>query len=434
MSKKMWGGRFKKEVDEDFFSFQKSIQYDYKLAAYDILHSLVHINALQSAHLITAAEKKKLHSALMGIAKQIRQGKFKPDLDAEDIHTQIQNKVQDKLGSIALKLHTLRSRNDQVVFDEKHYCGVEAGGIAALLDSVILTLKSLGARHKGVYIPGYTHTQRAQKVGFADYLSALACMFEADKKKLITFADKLVVYIGSGAFKGTSLAKEYARAITGEIKRLSALQIKVADEPIANVSDRDFIIEFLSIISIIQMHLSRLAEDFILYSTREFDYFDLPEEFCTGSSLMPHKKNPDFLELVRGYTGRIYGNLVSLLTTMKGLPLTYNRDMQLDKEPLFSSVEIIRDELRILARFIKGIKLNKAAIDKALEDDCLYAVDLAEYLVREKKAAFKDAHDIVGKLIRYCEDNDCRAKDVPAGTLKKLSPYLDKRAIGKILE
>jgi argininosuccinate lyase len=181
------------------------------------------------------------------------------------------------------------------------------------------------------------------------------------------------------------------------------------------------------------MHLSRLAEDFILYSTKEFDYLDLPEEFCTGSSLMPHKKNPDFLELVRGYTGRIYGNLVSVLTTMKGLPLTYNRDMQLDKEPLFSSVEIVRDELMILAKFIAKVKLNKASIDKALEDETLYAVDLAEYLVKVKKIAFGDAHDIVGKLIRYSEDNYCRIKDIPSGTLKKISPSLDKQAIEKIL-
>ena len=434
MSKKLWGGRFKKKTDQEFFEFQKSIQYDFKLAAYDILHSLVHINALKNAGLLTAAEKNKLHSALVGIAAEIKNGKFKPDPRAEDIHTQIQNRVQAKLGDLALKLHTLRSRNDQVVFDEKHYCGVEAQKLACLLGAVISELESLGHNYKDVYIAGYTHTQRAQKIKFCDYLGGLIHMFASDKKKLGAYADGLVAYVGSGAFKGTSLAKDYQSAITAEINKLTPVTIKVADSPVANVSDRDFIVEFLSIISIIQMHLSRLAEDFILYSTKEFNYLDLPEEFCTGSSLMPHKKNPDFLELVRGYTGRIYGNLISVLTTMKGLPLTYNRDMQLDKEPLFSSVEILGDELRILAKFIAGIKLNRAAIDRVLEDESLYAVDLAEYLVREKKVAFSDAHDIVGKLIRYSEDNDCSIKDISITALKKLSTHLDKKAIRRIFK
>ena len=180
-----------------------------------------------------------------------------------------------------------------------------------------------------------------------------------------------------------------------------------------------------------QMHLSRLAEDLILYSTKEFNYFELPEEFCTGSSLMPHKKNPDFLELVRGNAGRIYGNLISLLTTMKGLPLAYNRDMQLDKEPLFSSVDIIKDELNIFAKFIKGIKINKDAIEDALDDESLYATDLAEYLVR-KKVPFREAHDVVGRLIRYCEDNYCRIKELESSTLKSFSPYLTKEAIARI--
>ena len=213
---------------------------------------------------------------------------------------------------------------------------------------------------------------------------------------------------------------------------MSARYISLVKNAPDNVSDRDFIIEFLSVLSILQMHLSRFAEDMILFSTKEFNFVDLPEEFCTGSSLMPHKKNPDFLELVRGYTGRIYGNLMALLTTMKGLPLTYNRDMQLDKEPLFSSVEIIKDELKILAKFIKGIKLNQEVIKNALEDESLYTVELAEYLVKEKNVPFAQAHEIVGRLIRYSEDNKRGIKEMEEKSLKEVSKYLDKKTIKKI--
>ncbi len=333
-------------------------------------------------------------------------------------------------AKLALKLHSLRSRNDQVVFDEKYYCHVEAGAVAALLSNLSDSLISLSAAYKNTYIPGYTHTQRAQKVSLKDYLGAYISMFSRDEKRVADFKKKLVIYIGSGAFRGTSLTKHYAKAI----KQFSGVfkNVDLAENFVDNVSDRDFIIEFLSALSITQMHLSRLAEDFILYSTKEFDYFDLPEEFCTGSSLMPHKKNPDFLELMRGNTGKIYGNLISLLTTMKGLPLAYNRDMQLDKEPLFSSVDIIKDELKIAAKFFKGVKLNEEAVERALEDEALYATDLAEYLVR-KKVSFGESHAIIGKLIRCAEDNGCRIKDMDSGLLRKFSPYLTREAVARVL-
>lgn len=432
MAKKLWGGRFKKETDKDFFKFQKSIQYDYKLALYDIHHSFIHISALKKAGILTEEERQKLHSALTGISKEIKENKFKPNLKSEDIHTEIQTRVEKKIGSLSYKLHTLRSRNDQIAFDEKNYCGFEGCNIADCLLEVISALKYLGAKYKGLHMPGYTHTQRAQKIAFADYLAAFESMFARDKGRLDAFTDKLVIYIGSGAFKGTSLSKEYDAAAKEYLKKMDSQYIALVKNAPDNVSDRDFIIELLSALSILQMHLSRFSEDMILFSTKEFNFVDLPEEFCTGSSLMPHKKNPDFLELVRGYTGRIYGNLMALLTTMKGLPLTYNRDMQLDKEPLFSSVEIIKDELKILAKFIKGIKLNQEVIKKALEDESLYTVDLAEYLVKEKKVPFAQAHEIVGRLIRYSEDNKCKIKEIAEKSLKKISECLDKKTIKKI--
>ncbi len=435
MAKKLWGGRFKKEIDRDFFEFQKSIHYDYNLAKYDLYHSWIHVTALKNSGILTNDEAKKLHAALEGVLKEIKENKFKPNLNSEDIHTEIQNKIEKKTGSLAGKLHTLRSRNDQIAFDEKFYCKQEAEKINQYLSEVQASLKSLSIQHKGLNIPGYTHTQRAQAVKFSDYLGAHIVMFKNDQKRLKNFSDNLIIQLGSGAFKGTSLTKEYDKAIKVFLQQKIAPdfcgKLAVVDNALVNVSDRDFIIEFLSALSIIQMHLSRLAEDFILYSAKEFNYFDLPEEFCTGSSLMPHKKNPDFLELVRGYTGRIYGNLVSLLTMMKGLPLTYNRDMQLDKEPLFSSVDIVKAELKILAKFIKGVKLNKDVIKKALQDESLYATDLAEYLVM-KKVTFSQAHEIVGKLIRYSEDNRCKIKQMEEGLLKKFCPYLSKEAINKI--
>ncbi|MDD5155423.1 MAG: argininosuccinate lyase [Candidatus Omnitrophica bacterium] len=405
MAKKLWGGRFKKKIDKEFFEFQKSIQYDYKLAKYDIYHSMIHIIALKKAHIISANESERLYSALKGILEKIKNGTFKPSLYSEDIHTEIQNGVEKKIGSLALKLHTLRSRNDQIAFDERFYCKVEARNIENFLSAVISSLESLGNHYKKYSIIGYTHTQRAQRIYFKHYLQTFQFMLTRDKEKLSNFERSLVIYIGAGALKGTSLNRNYYnKAINDFLKFHPVLskEVKFSENPLDNVSDRDFIIELLTILSTLQMHLSRLAEDFILYSTKEFNFFSLPEEFCTGSSLMPHKKNPDFLELIRGYTGRVYGNLIALLTTMKGLPLTYNRDMQLDKEPLFSSVDIIKEELKILPKFIKKIRLNEDTIEKSLQEGNLYATEIAEQYVR-KGTPFKKAHDIVGKAIRQSE-------------------------------
>ncbi len=394
MAKKLWGGRFKKKIDQDFFEFQKSIQYDHKLAKYDIVHSLLHVAALADAKLISNSEKQSLLSALKKIREQIKNNKFKFNPDSEDIHTDIHNKVENMAGKLALKLHTLRSRNDQVAFDEKSYCYAKSGDMIDLIGAITNSFQYLKNKYKNNTIVGYTHTQRAQKIFFRDYVNAYMGMFNKDKERLIKFHQGLKISIGAGALAG-SLVK-YNKAIKQFPEGNKFYQ---SVNTVYDVSERDFVIEFISHLSILQMHLSRLAEDFILYSTKEFNFIDLPEEFCTGSSMMPHKKNPDFLELVRGYTGRIYGNLMSILTTMKGLPLAYNRDMQLDKEPLFSSVETIEGELKIMAKFIKGIKLNEAVIKEVLKDEELSAVERAEKLVI-KGISFKKAHDIIGRGVR----------------------------------
>ncbi len=433
MAKKLWGGRFKKKIDEDFFQFQKSIHYDYKLVEYDIYHSIIHVNALREANIITATDSKRLINALGEIFQEVKDFKFKFSPNSEDIHTEIQNRVAKKVGKLAQKLHTLRSRNDQVAFDEKWYCYKEGVYILGLINSVLAALNHFGIRYRNSFIPGYTHTQRAQVVSFLNYTDAFFCMFERDFQRFDAFLKKSSIYVGSGALAGSAIPKsayteaikQFIAATKGELGHSKSETVK---NSLDNVASRDFVIEFLSILSIIQMHLSRMAEDFILYSTKEFSFFDLPEEFCTGSSLMPHKKNPDFLELARGSTGKVYGNLIAVLTTMKGLPLTYNRDMQLDKEPLFSSVEIVKEELKIMTKLIDNMRLKEENIQKALEDEELYATELAEYLVT-KGVAFGDAHKIIGKLIRYSEDKNIKIKEMPDKELKSFHRKLSHKAV-----
>lgn len=431
MAKKLWGGRFKKEMDKDFEQFSKSIHYDYKLAEYDIYHSIIHVGALAKAGILSKDEEAKLISALRRILSEVEQGTFKPDLKCEDIHSDIQNRVVKKVGKLSFKLHTLRSRNDQIVFDEKLYCLSETEVIIKLLENLFAALIDKAGEYKNSFFIGYTHTRRAQVIYFSDYILAYSYMFKRDYRRLSDFMKNLDVSIGAAALTGSSLKAEYYQ--NGNIPGVMKKHLKTLDSALDAVSSRDFLAEFLSVLSIIQMNLSRFAEDGILYSTKEFDFFDLPEEFCTGSSLMPHKKNPDFLELVRGYSGIIYGNLIAVLTTMKGLPLAYNRDMQLNKEPLFSSVDILKNELKIMAKFVKGITLKKSNIAAALEDESLYATEIAEFLVIEGGVSFSSAHELTGKLIRYCEDKNQKIGFLPDEELKKFHPALTKEILKKIM-
>jgi len=431
-NKKLWGGRFKKEIDRDFFEFQKSIQYDYSLAEYDIYHSIIHVQALSLAGILNKQEEEKILTALRQILAEVKRGTFIPDSDCEDIHSDIQNRVKEKVGDVALKLHTMRSRNDQVVFDEKMYILNQYIELSRLLSSLLDAISDKAQAHKNCYFIGYTHTRRAQVVYFSDYILAYGHMFMRDYERLMHFEDGLKISTGSGAVAGSPLDfRYYQKAIS-----LSGVVKKHTDEmisPMDHVASRDFIVEFLSILAIIQMHLSRLAEDLILYSTTEYDFIDLPEEFCTGSSLMPHKKNPDFLELVRGYTGRVYGNLVALLTTMKGLPMSYNRDMQLDKEPLFSSIDTVKTELSILAKFISGIALKDENIKAALKDECLYATEIVQYLVFKKHVPFKAAHDIVGSLVRHSEEKKVKILKMSDKTLFSFHKGLNRKILSRIM-
>lgn len=432
MAKKLWGGRFSKKTDPLVEEFTKSIQYDQKLAYYDIIGSRLHIAILKDVGYLTQEEWSKLLEGLNAIETKVKAG-----TKYEDIHTYIQNELQKKVGDLALKLHTARSRNDQVVFSTKLYCKGELEGLK--LDIYLLTnvLAALAKKYDHIIIPGVTHLQHAQPVYLKDYLGVYIVMLERDKSRLEYISNHMRISMGAGALAGTPIpAEKYNIKATELIKGLRKVgvnNIEVTTNSLDTVSDRDFVIEIISALSIMAMHLSRLAEDLIIWSTKEFDFVEIDESFCTGSSLMPQKKNPDVLELVRGYTGRLYGNLVSVLTMMKGLPLTYNRDMQLDKEPLFNSFEIISSELKVLTGLIKTLKFNEEKIKEHLKDESLYATDLVYYLI-DKKIPFKGAHTIVGKLVKYSLDNEIQIKDMPENLLKKFSNKFVKKEITKLFD
>ncbi len=438
MGKKLWGGRFGEKTNPLAEEFTRSIQYDYKLAEYDLLGSLAHVSILNNGEYLTSDETKKIEDALRSILNSVRKNEFKFDPKAEDIHTSIQNALQKKVGDLALKLHTARSRNDQVVFATKLYC---KWAIVELMNDpigeLIKAITELAERNKHIIIPGFTHLQHAQPVWLSDYFAAYIEMLKRDVRRLLDTSKNIRISLGAGALAGTPIdADKYATNAKEYIKDTGigeTFNIHATVNSLDAVSDRDFVIEIISALSIVAMHLSRLAEDLIIWSTKEFDFVEIDEAFCTGSSLMPQKKNADVLELVRGYTGRLYGNLISVLTMMKGLPLTYNRDMQLDKEPLFNSFEIVSSELKVLAGLIKTLKFNEPKIEEHLKDEALYATDLVYFLV-DKKIPFKEAHTLVGKLVKYSMDNSILIKDMPESLLKKFSDKFVKKEIVKLFD
>jgi len=427
MTKKLWGGRFGKKTNPLVEEFTKSIHYDYKLAKYDVLGSMAHAQILKKAGYVTAFEAAKLTRGLISILASINQGTFTYNLKEEDIHTQIQNMLYAKIGDVALKLHTARSRNDQVVFATKLYCKEAVKEIQVAIEALVSSLKKLAGKNKDIIMPGFTHMQHAQPVYLKDYLMAYAGMLKADSEKLQYLADMMKTTMGAGALAGTPIPADKYKVKIGEIK------VEFTTNPLYAVSDRDFLISALNVLSLVGTHLSRLAEDLIIWSTKEFDFIEIDDAFCTGSSLMPQKKNPDVLELIRGYAGRLLGNAVSVMTMMKGLPLAYNRDMQLDKEPLFDSFEIVTKELGVLEGLIKTLKFNKEKIEEQLKDESLYATDLVYYLVK-KGEAFKTAHTIIGKLIKYSINNDVLIKYMTQDQLNNFSKKLAKKDIVKLFD
>jgi argininosuccinate lyase len=434
MTKKLWGGRFKKKTDPLVEEFTKSIHYDYKLAKYDILGSMAHVAVLGKAGYLTLREVSKMQSALLNIGI----GKFSPDSSYEDVHSQIQDMLSAKVGQLSLKLHTARSRNDQVVFATKVYCKDQLDHVAKLLEGLIGALNKLAKANKDMIIPGFTHMQHAQPVYLKDYLVAYVMMLESDLAKAEGAASDIRLTMGAGAVAGTPIAaNNYQLSLDGYAKKLkiplAGLKLEPTSNSIYDVSERGFVADALNVTAVIATHLSRFAEDMILWATKEFGFVDIDESFCTGSSLMPQKKNPDVLELVRGYAGRMYGNRIGFLAVIKGLPLSYNRDMQLDKEPLFDSFEVVIGELKVLKGLVATLKFNRAKIEEHLEDEALYATDLVYYLV-DKDVPFKEAHRIVGNLVKHAIDDSIDIKSMTGAELKKFSDKFVHKEIVKLFD
>lgn len=433
MNKKLWGGRFKKSIDPLFEKFSSSISTDYRLAQCDLIGSFLHIHVLRAAKLLPDQDFLKLKKGIHSLLNDLDRGVFAFDASAEDVHTNIQNLLLKKAGLSALKLQTCRSRNDQVVFATKLYCHIFGNALLELIAGVQDALCGLGRENQNLVMPGYTHMQHAQPIYFKDYAASYASMFESDACRIKDVLSRLDISLGSGALAGTPIpAATYKSAISAGLKALKLQEFQKAISSPKNslevVSSRDFVIELLSVLAIMGVHISRLSEDLILWSTKEFGFIEIGDEYCTGSSLMPNKKNPDALELMRGAAGVFNGNLVNMLTVMKGLPLSYNRDMQWDKAPLFSSLELAKDELSILAGLLKVVDVNCENIARQLQDESLCATDLADYLVLQG-VAFGEAHEIVGRLIQYSLSADKPIKDMSQAELNKISTKLLKKEV-----
>ncbi len=418
--KKPWGGRFREETDRLVEEFTASIPFDKRLYKYEIRGSIAHCKMLARQKIIEEEDAVKIINALKEIEEEIERGEFVFKEEYEDIHMGIEQRLIEKLGEVGGKLHTARSRNDQVALDMRLYIKEKIGDIKELIDRLIATLYGLIEKDGSIIMPGYTHLQRAQPVYLSHYLSAYIEMLKRDAERLGDTLKRVdIMPLGACALAGTTfpLDREYVAKELGFKK--------VAENEMDAVSDRDFVIEFVFDLSLLMMHLSRFAEDLILWSTQEFNYVELPDSFCTGSSIMPQKKNPDVLELIRGKCGRVYGDLVTLLSIIKSLPMAYNRDMQEDKEALFDGVDTVEKSLLIFERLLNGIRFNRERMREAAREGFTLATDLADYLVK-KGIPFRKAHEVVGRIVRYCMDRDKRLEELGLEEFRKFSELFDE--------
>ncbi|HNX80656.1 MAG TPA: argininosuccinate lyase [Candidatus Omnitrophota bacterium] len=418
MSKKLWGTRFAKGTNALTDTFTSSIAYDKRLAKVDVIGSIAHARMLGKTRIIPKKDADSIVRGLQAILKDIESGKFKFDPAAEDVHSNIQVILEKKIGAAAFRLHTARSRNDQIALDIRMYLRDEIDDLIELISLLQKSILKFAHANKQVIIPGYTHLQVAQCVLLAHHLLAYIEGLERDKERLSdAYARINRMPLGSCALSGTGLPID-REFVSRELGFAS-----VTGNSMDSVSDRDFIIEVLADLSIIAVHLSRTAEDLILWSTKEFNFIDIDFSFCTGSSIMPHKKNPDVLELIRGSVGKVQGDLTNIVVLMKGLPLSYNRDMQLDKPPLFNAIDTVCDVIEIFIALFQNIVVEKEAITAKLLDEALFSVDIVEYLIK-KGVSYRQAHDVVGKIVRECLDKGRRISTLSAGELKHFSPFL----------
>ena len=414
---KLWGGRFKTEEDSFMDKFNSSFNIDQRLWEQDIKGSIAHVSMLSKCHILSSDEAEKIIKALEQIHLEILDGSLLLEGEFEDIHSFLEYQVTQKAGAVGKKMHTARSRNDQVALDMKLYVKLSGQEVLKSLKKLISAIEKKSSE-SSFPMPGYTHLQRAQIVTFKYHLMAYYEMLTRDMKRIenaLSIMDTCP--LGSCALAGTTYPID--REFTAAMLEFEAVQKNTMD----SVSDRDYIIEMISAFSIIMMHLSRLSEEFIIFSTKEFDFIALSDAYSTGSSIMPQKKNPDSLELVRGKTGRLYGNLMGILTTMKALPLTYNKDMQEDKQYYFESLDTVIDCITIIEGVVSTLTVKSENMEKATKGGFLNATELADYLVKQG-IAFRDAHSIVGQVVKHCEAKTLEIDQLSLEELKAFSPHI----------
>ncbi|RLB17598.1 MAG: argininosuccinate lyase [Deltaproteobacteria bacterium] len=418
MAKKTWGGRFKEDADELVDRFSASIGFDRRLYKEDIQGSIAHCKALTKAGIFTQQDCDRVIEALGQIQQELDRSEYPDERAYEDIHTLVERALVAKVGELGERLHTGRSRNDQVALDVRLYVREAINRIRSLIRETQRALVEQAEKHSGLIMPGYTHMQRAQPVLLAHHLMAYYEMFERDWRRFgETLKRTNVLPLGSAALAGTTFTLD--REMMARELGFEAISANSMDA----VSDRDFILEFLFDCAMVMMHLSRLSEELVIWSTEEFGFVTISDAFCTGSSIMPQKKNPDLPELMRGKTGRVYGHLISLLTVMKALPLAYNKDMQEDKEALFDTVDTLELCLEVACRLIGAVTFNGEKMKQAASNGFLVATDLAEYLVR-KGVAFRKSHEIVGQLVLECLEKGKELHELSLEEMRSLCPSI----------
>jgi len=416
---KLWGGRFTKETNKLVENFNESLSFDHRFYKQDIRGSIAHVKMLAKQNILTDNEKDKIIEGLNSIEADIDSGKLKFDDGSEDIHSFVEAHLIERIGDTGKKLHTGRSRNDQVALDMKLYVRDEIDELKDLLYELLSEVIDIMEENKSTYMPGFTHLQKAQPTTLAHHFGAYFEMFIRDFDRLVSTRKRMNLSpLGSGAFAGTTydLDRDYVASI---------LDFDTATRnSMDSVSDRDYLLELLSDLAIMSMHLSRLSEEIIIWNTDEYRFVEMDDTYSTGSSIMPQKKNPDIAELIRGKSGRVYGSLISLLTTMKGLPLAYNKDMQEDKEMSFDAIDTVKSLIKLMSGMLSSMKFNHEKMAKSARGGFTNATDAADYLVK-KNVAFRDAHEIVGRLVLYGIENNKALDDFTLEEFQNISEVFD---------
>ncbi len=419
IKQKLWSGRFTKNLSELVEKFTESISYDQRLALYDIQGSIAHTKMLDKSKILSKNDSNKIISALKKIEKSIKEKKFKFKTSLEDVHMNIESALIKMTGEIGKKLHTARSRNDQVLLDVILYMRDMNNIIVKKINILQKTLIHLSEKHIDIIMPGYTHLQQAQPVLISHYFMAFFYKLQRDKERFKQNIKSLdYMPLGTGAMAGVNYNID--RQFTAKLLNFPT----ITENSMDTISNRDFMIEFISNSAILCTHFSRLSEDLIIWNTDEFNFIEIDDSYTTGSSIMPNKKNPDVLELIRGKTGIIYGNLMSLFTLLKGLPLTYNRDLQEDKKLLFQTIDTVLPILNIIPALLKNIKINKKALNLKLKSGYLLATDIADYLV-QSGVPFRKSHSIVGQIVNFCISNHKSLFDLNIKDFKKFDPHFN---------